>query len=57
MGQMTVIGEAPVRLVRGHASPSARIAFSRIAIPKYRRATSSLYDLQAEATGLSNMSN
>jgi ectoine hydroxylase-related dioxygenase (phytanoyl-CoA dioxygenase family) len=57
MGQMTVVGEAPVRLVRGQPSPSARFAFSQIAIPKYRRATSSLYDLQAEANRLSNTSN
>lgn len=57
MGQMTVVGEAPVRLVRGHASASARFAFSQIAIPKYRRATSSLYDLQAEANRPSKTSN
>jgi phytanoyl-CoA hydroxylase len=56
VGEMTVVGEAPVRLVRGQASPSARIAFSQIAIPKYRRATSSLYDLQAEANRLSKTS-
>jgi phytanoyl-CoA hydroxylase len=49
IGQMTAVGEAPVRLVRGHSSPSARIAFSQIAIPKYKRAITSLYDLQADA--------
>jgi phytanoyl-CoA hydroxylase len=53
MGQMTVNGEAPVRLVRGHTSPLARFAFSQIPIPMFRRTTSSLYDLQAEARRLS----
>ncbi len=48
MGEMTVRGEAPARIVRGHASFLARFAFSQIPIPAYRRSTSSLYDLQAE---------
>jgi phytanoyl-CoA hydroxylase len=57
MGQMTVNGESPVRLIRGHASPLARFAFSQVPIPLFRRTTSSLYDLQAESRRLSGKNN
>jgi hypothetical protein len=54
--------EAPVRLLRGHASPAARFAFSQISVPQIsvpmdRRTTSSLYDLPAEARRLSGINN
>jgi ectoine hydroxylase-related dioxygenase (phytanoyl-CoA dioxygenase family) len=46
MGEMTVKGETPVRIVRGETRAVARFAFSDLPIPKYRRSTSSLYELQ-----------
>lgn len=46
-GEMTVKGEAHARRVRGRPAPAARFAMpERFPIPRYPRATASLYELQ-----------
>ena len=46
MGEMTVLGEAHARHVRGSAPKAARFACESIPIPKYPQQVKSLYELQ-----------